>query len=1211
MASIKPETSKGHDLGTSTSKWGTLHSGDVQTETMTASGNVEIQGNLTVTGTQIVATVDTVEAKDPLISLAKDNTGDTFDIGFYGKSVDGNSDTKYHGFVRDADDSGKFKAFKDASGEPGTTVGTHSVATVVADLEVPNGSSLKVPQASGTLADYITAVTLGTAKANKVLTVDGSKDLTGINNITASGTIQAGNVLISGSAITTAEGADAPSFSDVAITGGSIDGVTIGGTTAGAITATTLVATGNVDLGNANTDTLTITAKVDSDVIPSGSVDLGAADAKWAEAHVTTVSAVTLSATGNVDLGTDANNTLTVNALVDSNIVPEADGTRSLGSSAKRWGHVHTDNITANSLTAGRLVFAGEAGKLVDDSNLSFSGSTLTAANASITTNLSAGAFSSSNVNIDGGAIDGVSIATSNITVGSGKTLNVSGGTLTTSASQKLHILENANSNVDFGSYTVTATTFVGQISSLSAHDSDDLSEGSTNLYYTDERVDDRVSNLLKTGEGLDATYDDTAGTLTLSGEDATDSNKGIASFSSSDFSVTSGAVSIKSEGVSNAQLAGSIANAKLSNSSMNIAGQTVALGGEITKASIASAIDGESMAITALTDLDAAAAADITLFDTLNDAKTLTLGNSTGVIAIPGKLALSGDMTDDLHLVSGKKYQINSTDVLFVTTLGFGVVKLSLTFVGALAFGSIVIGFGTISTQNDISTTKVIDLSSDADADDYSGDSLTGRLTFGASDDLNLYHSGSHSYVVNKVGELRLDVPASSEISLSVAGTEEAHVDADGLDLASGNDYKIANTSVLTATTLGSGVVNSSLESVGALDSGSITSNFGSINVGSSQIQTSGTISAGNLSVDNLRLDGTTIGHANDTDLMTLSSGTLTIAGRLDATTLAIGSADITATASEINILDANLTNAGTTAVADGHGLVMKQGTFTNLTTVETLAAYLDDKITNMSGLVEVGTVTTGTWNATTLAVGYGGTGKTSITDKTILVGNSSGGFDESSVLDVTAGAAAASKALVLNGTSDVTGINSLSAATLTGATVVKVDNSNKLESTGLTASKATIDNLTLDNGQVTTSTGDLTLSAVLGSEIVIGRNTTIQGSLTVDNSLTGGENGSITFKGGLVYETDTAITSQTTLDNTRHIVQAQADIVLPDPSGSNDGREYIIIPETASNQLWPNAGNLYSKDGQTTYTSSSKLTMTQYASIRVISSGDAWYIV
>jgi plastocyanin len=66
----------------------------------------------------------------------------------------------------------------------------------------------------------------------------------------------------------------------------------------------------------------------------------------------------------------------------------------------------------------------------------------------------------------------------------------------------------------------------------------------------------------------------------------ATTSVKGIASFGSGDFAVSSGAVSIKPLGVSNAQLAGSIANGKLTNSTITLqaggAGSTtaVALGG-------------------------------------------------------------------------------------------------------------------------------------------------------------------------------------------------------------------------------------------------------------------------------------------------------------------------------------------------------------------------------------------------------------------------------------------------------------------------------------------------------------------------------------------------------------------------------------------------------------------------------------------------------
>ena len=51
-------------------------------------------------------------------------------------------------------------------------------------------------------------------------------------------------------------------------------------------------------------------------------------------------------------------------------------------------------------------------------------------------------------------------------------------------------------------------------------------------------------------------------------------------------------------------------------------------------------------------------------------------------------------------------------------------------------------------------------------------------------------------------------------------------------------------------------------------------------------------------LTVDNVIINGTTIGHTGDTDLMTLTSGVLTVAGEVDATTLDIsGDADIDGT--------------------------------------------------------------------------------------------------------------------------------------------------------------------------------------------------------------------------------------------------------------------------------------------------------------------------
>ncbi len=49
---------------------------------------------------------------------------------------------------------------------------------------------------------------------------------------------------------------------------------------------------------------------------------------------------------------------------------------------------------------------------------------------------------------------------------------------------------------------------------------SDDISEGFNNLYYTDERVDDRVAALIQQGTNISIVYDDVTNTLTISADD-------------------------------------------------------------------------------------------------------------------------------------------------------------------------------------------------------------------------------------------------------------------------------------------------------------------------------------------------------------------------------------------------------------------------------------------------------------------------------------------------------------------------------------------------------------------------------------------------------------------------------------------------------------------------------------------------------------------
>ena len=169
----------------------------------------------------------------------------------------------------------------------------------------------------------------------------------------------------------------------------------------------------------------------------------------------------------------------------------------------------------------------------------------------------------------------------------------------------------------------------------------DEITEGSSNLYFTNERVDDRVDSLLTAGSNISLTYDDAAGTLTIAGQagditsvvagsgltgggtsgdvtvnviggDGITANandialsstvagdglahaSGVLSVNVDDSSIEtdSDTLQVKASGITNTMLAGSIAagklagsigNAKLSNSAITIDGQSVSLGGSVT----------------------------------------------------------------------------------------------------------------------------------------------------------------------------------------------------------------------------------------------------------------------------------------------------------------------------------------------------------------------------------------------------------------------------------------------------------------------------------------------------------------------------------------------------------------------------------------------------------------------------------------------------
>ena len=77
--------------------------------------------------------------------------------------------------------------------------------------------------------------------------------------------------------------------------------------------------------------------------------------------------------------------------------------------------------------------------------------------------------------------------------------------------------------------------------------------------------------------------------------------------------------------------------------------------------------------------------------------------------------------------------------------------------------------------------------------------------------------------------------------------------------------------------------------------------------------------ITGGSLDIDDVVINGTTIGHTDDTDLMTVANGVLTVAGEVSMTTLDIGGTNVTSTAAELNILDGVTSTAAELNILDG----------------------------------------------------------------------------------------------------------------------------------------------------------------------------------------------------------------------------------------------------------------------------------------------------
>jgi len=127
------------------------------------------------------------------------------------------------------------------------------------------------------------------------------------------------------------------------------------------------------------------------------------------------------------------------------------------------------------------------------------------------------------------------------------------------------------------------------------------------------------------------------------------------------------------------------------------------------------------------------------------------------------------------------------------------------------------------------------------------------------------------------------------------------------------------------------------------------------------------GTLST--LTVDNVIVNGTTIGHTDDTDLITLADGIATVAGEISVTTLDIGGTNISATAAELNLIDGGAT-VGTTAIADGDGIIHNDNGTMKVTSATTFKTYFQSGISSAADDISAGdaavTITTSSGDIT-----------------------------------------------------------------------------------------------------------------------------------------------------------------------------------------------------------------------------------------------------
>ena len=359
-------------------------------------------------------------------------------------------------------------------------------------------------------------------------------------------------------------------------------------------------------------------------------------------------------------------------------------------------------------------------------------------------------------------------------------------------------------------------------------------------------------------GSGITTTVSDDE--ISIAGDDATASAKGVASFASADFTVSSGAVSIKTGGVSNGQLAGSIANAKLANDGITIGSTDTSLGDTITALAGMTEIAVDNLTLNANT------------ISTTNSNGDMVLApNGTGSVTVPsGYTSRAGFGSDSLVNKSYVDSVANGLDVKASVRVAT-TANLSGTYdngAGTITAGS----NGAISVDG--VTLVVNDRVLVKDQSTAAQNGFYKVTTVG---------SGSAAFVLTRTP----DADAASELTAGAfTFTEEGSANADnGYVLSTNGAITLGTTGITFEQFSGAGQISAgngltktgnTIDVVGTADKITVSSNaitIASSYVGQNTITTLGTIATG-------VWNGTDIGVAHGgTGLSAIAKGSVLVA--------------------------------------------------------------------------------------------------------------------------------------------------------------------------------------------------------------------------------------------------------------------------------------------------------------------------------------------